>query len=181
MNKIKMVGKNILLRQPKESDIDDRIKCGRTPEIIRMYGGDTRNITPFTKEKAIKWYNDAVNHPYKWHIEYENKCIGGLRLTVNEQDKRARYAVGIHDSTKLGMGFGTEATKLILGYAFNTLKLHKVDLRVLEYNTRAIECYKKCGFIVEGEDREGAYIEDKWETDLFMSILEHEYRNLYNI
>lgn len=180
MNKIQMIGQNIILRQPKESDINDRIKCGRIPEIVRMYGGDTRNITPFTKEEAIEWYNNAVNHPYIWHIEFEKKYIGGIKLTLNEQDIRARYACGIQDSTKLGMGLGTEATKLILDYAFNVLKLHKVDLRVLEYNIRAINSYKKCGFIVEGVDREGAYIEEKWESDLFMSILEHEYRKLFN-
>ncbi len=52
-----------------------------------------------------------------------------------------------------------------------------MDLRVLEYNKRAIRCYEKCGFIVEGIDREGALIEDKFESDLFMSILDYEYKN----
>lgn len=177
IEKLPLKGKHIILRAPKETDIEDYLQCGKNPEIIRMYGGDTRYITPLTREKAIKWYQDAENHPYIWFIEHNNKCIGLVRLTVNEQDKRARYGIGIHDINKLGKGFGTEATNLILEYAFNVLKLHKVDLRVLEYNKRAIRCYEKCGFIVEGIDREGALIEDKFESDLFMSILDYEYKN----
>lgn len=59
--------------------------------------------------------------------------------------------------------------------AFEELNLHRVDLRVLEYNKRAIKCYEKCGFIKEGVEREGALIEGKYETDVFMSILDREY------
>jgi RimJ/RimL family protein N-acetyltransferase len=52
-----------------------------------------------------------------------------------------------------------------------------VDLKVLEYNKRAIACFEKCGFIREGVEREGALIEDHWETDAIMSILEQEYKD----
>lgn len=180
MNEDTLKGKNIILRKPIESDILDRYNYGKIPEIIRMYGGDTRNIKPYTIDDAHKWYNNIADNPNVWHIEFEGHYIGGVRLTINEVDKRARYAIGIQDPTKLGMGLGTEVTMLMLDYVFNKLYLHKIDLRVLEYNTRAINCYKKCGFIIEGIDREGALIEDKWESDFIMSILEDEYRNQFS-
>jgi [ribosomal protein S5]-alanine N-acetyltransferase len=66
---------------------------------------------------------------------------------------------------------------LVLEHAFNVLGYHKVYLRVLEYNKRAIRCYEKCGFIKEGTDREGALIDGKYETDIYMSVLEDGYRN----
>jgi [ribosomal protein S5]-alanine N-acetyltransferase len=53
-----------------------------------------------------------------------------------------------------------------------------VELKVLEYNHRVIACYEKCGFIKEGVEREGAFIEDKFETDVFKSILDREYWKL---
>jgi RimJ/RimL family protein N-acetyltransferase len=49
---------------------------------------------------------------------------------------------------------------------------------VLEYNHRAIACYEKCGFVKEGIEREGAFIEEAFQTDLIMSILEQEYYQL---
>jgi [ribosomal protein S5]-alanine N-acetyltransferase len=48
----------------------------------------------------------------------------------------------------------------------------------LNNNKRAIKCYEKCGFIQEGVEREGAFIEGKYETDVFMSILDREYNEL---
>lgn len=56
--------------------------------------------------------------------------------------------------------------------------LSRNSIRVLEYNKRAIKCYENCGFIKEGVEREGALIEGKYETDVFMSILDREYNEL---
>jgi len=173
-----LTGMSITLRRPREADIEDRLRYGRHAEIVRMYGGDTRDLKPFTREEAIAQHRDSLSRPLAWTIEHEGRYIGGARLTVNEADRRARFAIGIADITKLGKGLGTEATRLVLDYAFNTLKLHRVDLRVLEYNKRAIRCYEKCGFVREGTEREGALIEGRWESDVMMSILEQEYRAL---
>lgn len=141
-----------------------------------MYGGDTRNIKPFTREDALHWFEFALLNKYEWSIIYDGRFIGIVRLTVNEQDRNARYAVGIQDYALLGKGLGTEVTRLILAFAFQVLGLHRVELKVLEYNKRAIACYEKCGFIKEGTMREGALIEDCWESDIIMGILEQEYR-----
>lgn len=169
-------GKTIILRQPVEQDKHDWLACGRSKEIVRLYGGDTRTMKPFTLEDAEAFYQDMITRKYCWAVEYEGRCIASCRITVDERDRRARYATGIFDSTLWGKGIGTEMTQLVVRFAFETLKLHRVDLRVLSYNHRAIRCYEKCGFIIEGSEREGAYIEDKFETDHIMSILEQEYR-----
>jgi len=56
--------------------------------------------------------------------------------------------------------------------------LHRVDLRVLEYNERGIAAYAKCGFRREGLERESALVAGRWYSDVIMGILEHEYRDL---
>jgi RimJ/RimL family protein N-acetyltransferase len=109
----------------------------------------------------------------------EGRCIGAARLhTLDAENRRARYAIGIFDPSAWGRGFGTHATRLILQFAFEELSLHRVDLRVLAYNLRAIACYKRCGFRQEGVEREGAWVGDTWYDDVMMSILEQEYRQL---
>jgi RimJ/RimL family protein N-acetyltransferase len=57
------------------------------------------------------------------------------------------------------------------------LKLHKIDLRVLEYNKQAIASYKNNGFVQEGILRENAFINNAWHNDIIMSILHHEFRS----
>lgn len=171
-------GNKVILRQPIESDITDYYNVEVSKELRRMYGGDTKNLKPKTMEGALKFIEAILSNKLEWCVEIEGRLIGQARLTVSEEDNRARYAVGIFDPTVWSKGLGAEITQLVLQFAFDELKLHRVDLRVLQYNKRAIKCYEKCGFIQEGIEREGALIEGKYETDVFMSILDREYITL---
>lgn len=48
------------------------------------------------------------------------------------------------------------------GYAFLTMRLRRIGIRVLAYNKRAIRAHEKCGFIVEGCEREAALFNGTW-------------------
>ena len=85
-------------------------------------------------------------------------------------------AVGIDDKERLNQGLGTEAIRLILGYAFDVLRLHRISIRVVAYNKRAIRAYEKCGFKVEGSEREAALVDGVRHDDIKMGILEREFR-----
>ncbi len=173
--------KDIILRAFKSEDIDDRFQAGRNAEIIHMFGGDTRNLKPYTRKEAKQYFQQPAL-PYKamrWVMEFNSKCIGGARLILFESDRKARYAIGIFDIYSLWKGLGTTATNLVLSHAFDSLGLHRVELRVLEYNQRAIACYKKCGFAIEGVERDSALVEDNWASEVMMSILEPDYRVLH--
>ena len=45
---------------------------------------------------------------------------------------------------------------------------------MLAYNTRAIACYARCGFVEEGREREAAYVDGTWHDDVVMGILDRE-------
>ena len=75
--------------------------------------------------------------------------------TRKEHDDRADYAiVRAEDDMVLGQGYGTEASGLVLDYAFDGVGLRRVDLEVYDYNPRARRSYEKCGFVREGVRRE---------------------------
>jgi len=174
-----LYGPRILLRAPRPGDEADRLHCGRDADFVRGVGGDPRDLRQLTAEDAAGWLAHYSAEPYGWMIVLEGRCIGTARLhPLDEANRRARYAIGLFDATARSQGYGTEATRLVLRYAFEELCLHRVDLRVLAHNARAIACYAKCGFQREGVEREGAFIADEWQTDVMMSILEHEYRAL---
>ncbi|TCQ03315.1 acetyltransferase (GNAT) family protein [Rhizobium sp. PP-F2F-G36] len=84
-------------------------------------------------------------------------------------------AIGIYDPTLLSKGLGSEAILLLIRYAFADLQLHRIGIRVLAYNQRAIRAYEKCGFVVEGREREAAFVNDAWHDDVMMGLLEHEF------
>ena len=171
-------GERLTLRAPTASDAGDRLRAGRHAEFVRLCGGDTRDLQPLTAAEAAAWYRRLAAEPLGWAIALDGRCIGSARLhSLVAHDRRARYAIGLFAPESWGRGYGSEATRLVLGHAFGPLGLHRVDLRVLASNRRAIACYEKCGFRREGLERESALVDGAWQDDVIMSILEHEWRS----
>jgi RimJ/RimL family protein N-acetyltransferase len=142
-----------------------------------MYGGGLPAPAPISREAAERWYAQVCADPLAWVIEADGRCAGFVRLhSLVDQGRRARLAIGLFHPDLLGRGIGTLAIRLLLRHAFETMRLHRVDLRVLACDGRAIRCYQKCGFVREGVERESAWGDGVWVDDLLMGILEHEYR-----
>jgi ribosomal protein S18 acetylase RimI-like enzyme len=69
-----------------------------------------------------------------------------------------------------GQGIGTNLIRSTLA-ATRTIGLHRVELTVRENNTRAIELYKKVGFVVEGFQRDAVQIDGLYENIVCMALL----------
>jgi RimJ/RimL family protein N-acetyltransferase len=65
----------------------------------------------------------------------------------------AEFGITIGDASDRGQGFGTEATRLLLNYAFTVLGVHNVWLDTPAYNAGAIRAYEKVGFREIGRRR----------------------------
>ncbi|HQV63828.1 MAG TPA: GNAT family protein, partial [Anaerolineales bacterium] len=89
----------------------------------------------------------------------------------NWASRNAFVGIGINNREDWGKGYGTEAMKLMLQFAFTEVNLYRVTLTVFEYNPRAIRSYEKAGFRHEGRLR-GALLKDgkRWDV-LYMGIL----------
>lgn len=165
-------GNRIILRALRETD-RSVVEPDRNSEFLRVVGANREDIEI---TKASKAFEQAVADPLYWAITENSRCIGTACLhSLVKNDRRVRYAIGIFEPTDWGNGFGTETTRLVLDFAFHQLGLHRVDVRVLEYNERAIRCYEKCGFVREHIERESARVNGQWHNDLIMGILEHAY------
>ena len=73
-------------------------------------------------------------------------------------------------------GYGTDAVTAYLAYLFHEFNLHKVYLRVEEYNARAQRAYEKCGFRRDGVFRDHTFLGGRYYDSIIMSITEDEYR-----
>ncbi|MFD1982675.1 GNAT family N-acetyltransferase [Mesorhizobium newzealandense] len=167
---------NIRLRPPCEADASSRLLLGRDMDIARMFGASLEDVRPITEEDAARWLKALAEHHYAWVIEHQGSFIGEIRLDgVDIRDRRASMAIGIFDPASLGRGLGSQAIMLLLKHAFGQMQLHRIGIRVLAYNKRAIRAYEKCGFVVEGRERESALVDGVWYDDLMMSLLAHEF------
>ncbi|WP_440896477.1 hypothetical protein ACS127_00275 [Amphibacillus sp. Q70] len=67
-----------------------------------MYGGDTTNLPPKTMKEAKKFIQSIKANKFEWCVEFEERLVGQARLSVNEIDNQARYAVGLFDPSIWG-------------------------------------------------------------------------------
>jgi RimJ/RimL family protein N-acetyltransferase len=172
-----LIGLRVMLRRPRESDVEERKSLGRHPEVVRGFGVILSAPETITAEEAETWVARLVEHSHAWVIEHAGRLIGEVRLdNIDCIDRRASLAAGIYDPQLLGKGFGSESIMLCLNHAFTELKLHRISARVLASNARAIACYRKCGFTEEGREREAARVNGNWEDDVIMGLLDHEFK-----
>lgn len=170
-----LTGPRVTLRDVQDGDTDARLALGNTPEIVKMFGGDPAQVREITRDAAQAWVDAQRNEVHAWVIEAAGTLLGAIRLhTLNPADKRAQIAIGILDPRALGQGFGTEAMQVLATHAFDTMGLHRLGCRVLDFNARAIGAYEKVGFVVEGREREAALIGDTWHDDLIMGLLDRD-------
>jgi RimJ/RimL family protein N-acetyltransferase len=167
---------DLRLRAPQEGDVEARFALGRDPEITRLYGVDPQTLPAWTMERANAWVDRITNSDCAWVIEHQGRLIGGVGLhSHNADDHRAQLAIGIEEMASLGRGIGRRVIGYVLDHAFRSAGLHRVGVRVLAMNMRAIRCYAACGFRQEGVERQAAKIGDTWHDDVMMGILAEEY------
>jgi [ribosomal protein S5]-alanine N-acetyltransferase len=169
-------GPRVRLRALEPGDRAGRQRLGLDPDIIRSFGGTpgAEAPQPMPDQVAQGWYESmaADPNPLHWVVEHDGRFLGSTRLhQADPVDRHARYGIGLFDAAKLGQGLGTEVTELVLAYGFDHVGLHRVDLLVLAGNTRAIACYRRCGFVEEGRLRETACVDGVWQDDLVMGVL----------
>ncbi len=108
-----------------------------------------------------------------------DRVIGEIGLDgINYAQGEAYVGIGLGERAYWGRGFGTDAMRILLRFAFDELNLRRVTLDVFEYNTRAVRSYEKVGFTLEGRmrgmlKREG----ERWDL-VFMGILREEWERL---
>ena len=160
-------GLRVVLRAPQPTDRADRLAAGRDPEFHRMVGGSRSIPGPLTPADVDRWYASLVSEPYAWVVAFGDRCIGVARLHhVDRSQGVGSYAVGLFRPEHRGQGLGQEITRLVLEYAFDTLCLQRVQLKVLDFNQRAIACYRKCGFVEV--EREPVQLADEVAADVLM-------------
>lgn len=164
----------LALRRFRDEDRAARMRLGRDPDIHRMLGGNPEREPPFTLLDAADWLRRLRRERHSWAMECDGRLIGAIRLKILD-NMRGELAVSILDPTLLGRGVGRRAIRLVLTYGFETLGLHRVGLRVIAANERAIRCYQACGFRVEGREREAVELEGDWQDDLIMGVLRPEF------
>ncbi|WP_164215747.1 GNAT family protein [Virgibacillus sp. YIM 98842] len=171
-------------RKMEESDIEkyhswrnDVDVMKTTNPAIDLYSlEETRNFV----ETII--LNSASSKSYIIEEREGNTAIGVTSLiNIDTKNRNAECIIDIGEKEYWGKGYGTEALKVLLAYAFLELNLHRVSLRVFSLNEKAIHIYHKLGFVEEGVMRQSLYRNGQWHDIILMGLLKEEYLSKHKV
>jgi len=155
-------------------------RWGRDSEYIRLFNSNATRLVSANKEK--QWIEkeleeQSINqHWFSIRKLDDNALLGEVDLYVHNWTARDTFVgIGLGERDFWGKGYGTDAMKVILRYAFTEINMKRVSLGVFEYNPRAIRSYEKTGFRHEGRIRGLLNKEGKRWDMLNMSILREEW------
>jgi RimJ/RimL family protein N-acetyltransferase len=121
------------------------------------------------------WVEEPDDTTVRFVIEVDGEVVGQCQL-----DKLDHYR-GICDlgislgRAYWGQGFGQDAVRTLVGYAFRYLNMRKVCLEVLADDERAVGAYRKVGFVEEGRLRRQAWFEGEYRDAFVMGLLREEW------
>ena len=91
------------------------------------------------------------------------------------RDRYSELGIGLLPGYQ-GKGFGSEAIKWALRWAFGSAGLHRVAVKALEYNEGARRLSERLGFKHEGTVRETWWHDGRWWADFEYGMLEGEWQ-----
>ena len=145
------------------------------PEITRFFRFDASKIS---LEGCKAFIDNAQSDPNTVHFaiaDERDEYLGTISLKdIDHEKKQAEYAVSTRKKAH-GSGAALEATRLILAYAFDELKLERVYLNVLAENGRANAFYRKAGFRFDRVEKDALQICGALKDLNWYELLKAEY------
>ncbi|MEW6369028.1 MAG: GNAT family protein [Acidobacteriota bacterium] len=175
-----IVGQKVRLRAIEREDIPAFVKWFNDPEVRQFL----KMFEPMSKAKEERWFETQLESRDQFIFAIEAAADGrwvhigntGL-MQIDWKNRTAVFGIVLGEKNLWGRGYGTEATRLTLQYAFHQLNLHRVELDVFDYNPRAVRCYERVGFKHEGVRRQAFFNAGRYHDVLRMGILHDELRD----
>ena len=156
-------------------DPEARILTGSVHDEAQAHAPESAD----EEELLRDWYGTRNDQPDRLDLAVVDKatgeCVGEAVLNQWDPGNEScnfRILIGPKGRDR---GLGTEATRLIVGYGFEHLGLHRISLEVYAFNPRARRAYEKVGFRAEGVSRESLRYNGEWHDATLMSILAPEW------
>jgi len=143
---MELVGERLRLRPFRPEDLGRTRAWVADPEIARWI----LPAWPLLPTSWEEWTHRVYTSPDAIHfaiVLFNGRHIGNCSLhTIRWDEGVAEVGIVLGEKDCWGKGYGPEALRLLLSYAFEELGLKKVVLHVHRENVRAIRSYKKVGF-----------------------------------
>ncbi|MDR0928636.1 MAG: GNAT family N-acetyltransferase [Oscillospiraceae bacterium] len=170
----KVSGERVYLSPMNPDDVIQYTEWINDPAVSVLTGGYPRMYSYPVEQQALE---RMCAEPAQFAIVASDGdlLIGNMGLMdINYIDGTATLGIFIGRAEYRGKGYGAEAIRLMLGFAFHTLNLRNIMLEVHANNAQGIACYQKCGFKEIGRRTGAKFIGGRYQDLVFMEALRGE-------
>lgn len=152
-------GDKIVLRAIEEADNQMLLTLINDPDTEMMLGGSS---WPVSEAEQLGWYEKQEQRRDVLRciiaLKEEGTAIGTLILSdIDTKNGTAQIHIKMVKDSGRGKGYGTDAVKTIVRYAFHELRLNCIYAQILSYNAVSVRLFEKCGFKRDGILRARVY------------------------
>lgn len=170
-----MLTDNIIKIMPLEKGhLESLRQLRNNPQIWRYL----TSVLPIDPKSQISWFKQLQSDKNRKYfaIEKSGQFVGVVRTDEWDQvNQSVRVGIDILPNHQR-QGIANRAYNLLLNYFFNQVNINRVWLLVAEFNTPALNLYRKLGFQKEGIQRQALYRDGKRHDYIMMSLLRDGYK-----
>ncbi len=169
-------GALVRLTGVRAGDAEMMARWSEDPQYMRMVDSDW--MRPRVSDDSPLGRSGSSSNGVEFRIRAvaNDRLLGFVAVhSIEWNNQVGEVSIGIGEPADWGKGYGAEAMRLALRYAFHELNLNRVWLTVISYNDRAIRLYEKLGFQHEGLMREAVLRDGKRHGMLVMGLLRSEW------
>ena len=171
-----IAGEHVILRAFEREDAERCYRWMNDPNIVRTL----KSRYPIAFQNEMEWLDRAMHaSATERHFAIERKDdrthIGNASIHEIEWVSRtASFGLFIGEPAAWNRGFGSDAIKTLVRFAFDEMNLRKLRINVFEYNDRAKHVLESHGFVEEGRLRREFFREGTYHDILILSIFRDE-------
>lgn len=175
-------GERVRLRPFRLEDAPTFQRWINDPEFRRFVGGVPWQASLPVEEAWVRarlendWEHGFAFAIEPTDVEGAPRLIGSVELRKLEAvERRGEIGIGIGEREFWSRGYGEDAMRTVCSFGFRDLDLHRLELTVAAFNPRAVRCYEKVGFAIEGRLRDHRYVGGRYHDTLLMGLLRADF------
>ncbi len=172
---------DVILREKQESDVPDFFRYYSDPKVSKFILCEIpQNIEEATRElrywRGVFYQNDGIY--FAIADKQTNQMIGSIGLTShNTYQGRIEISYDLA-SEYWRRGISTRALTVVVNYAFDVLRVNRIEASASCANIASKNLLLKCGFTLEGTLRQHRYHRGSYVDVYFFSILRSDRANI---
>ncbi len=177
MYPVQLEGSKVRLREFRRDDVDAALSLVGDDRVTRWLSFDSR-----TREQTADMIEGTIKRAQQDpRIEYylavvlpTDELVGFARLGLTGvQAAKLGYAIA---ADRWSQGYAVNATRTLVNFGFQTLKLHRVSAAIGPDNEPSIAVAKRLGMSYEGRLRDHVFTNGAWRDSLLYSVLMYEWK-----